>query len=209
MNFFSSVSQTDFQNPMAAQQLQILRGAQQHSLHQAHRMGTQSGEADLLNLLQQGTLNREEFISASGLQDQIQRLLAESQADGYISSDEHQHLTDLRTELRVYLSQYAAGDCRPFVSPEHTPNRQAGQLYDLVKEGKLSPQAVASMRELMAFNAASGGSLSGQVDFALEGLAGNPVVDAQKLGKQQFVTHVQLLTATPGLGVFPFPMLIF
>ena len=167
------------------------------------------GEIDLMKLLRQGVLNREEFVAASATQNEIQRVLAQYKSDGQISPQEHQHLAQMRARLQDQLRQFAAGDCKPEANMDDKSNKQAGALFDLVKAGKLSPNAAQGLRQQMAIAAAQRGAeeggdpnaLNGEkdseellegVDKALEEADDNKVRDRWRLGEQKYDGNPQL-----------------
>lgn len=173
-----------------------------------------AGEVDLMKLLRQGVLNRQEFVAASATQNEIQRVLARYKADGQISPQEHAHLAQMRARLQEQLRQFAAGDCKPETDREDKASQQAGALFDLVKAGRISPNAAVKLRQQMAVAAEQQGAEEGgspnalaaekdsvqlvdDVDAALKAARKGRVREPWKLGRQSFDDQPQIQTQQP------------
>lgn len=216
----ASYAQMSQQLQMAEARYNNLR-VQQGNL-QNNQTANAGGEVDLMKLLRQGVLNREEFVAASATQNEIQRMLGKFKADGQISPEEHGQLAQMRSRLQNQLRQFAAGDCKPEMSSEDKSNQQSGALFDLVKDGRISPNTAARLRQQMAAAAAQQGAEAGgdpnalnsekdtveqmeDLDQALEKAAERRVKDEWKLGDQKVDPNPQLQTQQPAYGYSPQP----
>lgn len=180
------------------------------------------GEVDLMKLLRQGVLNREEFVAASATQNEIQRMLANFKSDGQISPEEHAKLAQMRSRLQSQLRQFSAEDCKPQVNSDDKSNQQSGALFDLVQEGKISPNTAAKLRQQMAVAAAQQGAEEGGDENALSAendavgqlealdenltqAADGKAKDRWKLGEQKTNLNPQIHTQQPAYGYGPRP----
>lgn len=199
-----------------AQMQQNYQRVQQGNL-QNNNNANYAGEMDLMKLLRQGVLNREEFVAASATQNEIQRVLARYKSDGQISPQEHAHLAQMRARLQEQLRQFAAGDCRPETNSDDKASQQAGALFDLVKAGKISPNTAVKLRQQMAVAAAQQGAEEGgdpnafasekdsvelrdDFDQALSEASEQKAKKAWKLGEQRFDSNIRLRPAQPAYG---------
>lgn len=216
----ASYAQMNQQLQMAEARYKNLR-VQQGNI-QSNNSANLGGEVDLMKLMRQGVLNREEFVAASATQNEIQRVLANFKSDGQISPEEHGKLAQLRSVLQNQLRQFAAGDCKPEVNADDKSNQQSGALFDLVKEGKISPNTAAKLRQQMAAAAAQQGAEEGgdenalsaekdtvgqleDLDESLANAADGRARDAWKLGEQKFNSNPQIQTRQPAYGYAPQP----
>ncbi len=113
-------------------------------------------DVQLTQLAQNGSLNRDEFISLSAQQDQLARLSGQFAADGGIDDTERLRLNALRSEYQEDLANYRTRDEHPVVGHD-VQDRQSAFLYDQMAAGKLRPEQAMILRmHMSAANFANG-----------------------------------------------------
>ena len=110
-------------------------------------------DARMLEAVQRGDLNREEFLSLSKQQNAIAQVTGIHARDGFISDRERQARQLYESRLQSRLEEYCRTDSHPATPmnydyvPETSQNRF---LFDAVRSGKLDIRQAASLRQQMS-----------------------------------------------------------
>lgn len=95
--------------------------------------------------VQNGSLNRDEFINLSAQQNEMARLSGQFAADGVVTPDEQARLNTLRANFQEDLANFSNGDYHPANKEGQkgiavAQDRQSGFLFDATRSGKITPQ---------------------------------------------------------------------
>ena len=116
--------------------------------------------------VQNGSLNRDEFVNLSAQQNEMARLSGQFAADGVVTPDEQARLNSLRCNFQEDLANFSNGDFHPGNKEGQkgiagTQDRQSGFLFDATRSGKITPQQAMNLRQQMSGAAFSQGNEAG------------------------------------------------